>query len=318
VLSTLSIICNGESSKLKGANRLMRLANEAGVHCIITNNVGEVSGAVSEISSNGSNMVAVYGGDGTMQRVLTAAISQPELEMPIWATLGGGTMRQLYHFLGMKGNPQQVACRLIAAHQSGLPIPTREIATLRVDHNGETRYGMMFLLGPLVRLLQKYDQGGRRVHRAVITAGLSSLAAVFGRPEEYERLIQPAEAGVTIDGESQPEFNQFTGMVFSTIKRLVFGIEPFLPKDVRLEPGEFHGAVTNRPPSWIVRRLLRFHPRFRRPAVAEDRRFLNRPCHRVVLASPETILTVDGEIFPAAPEEPIIITPGPVVKFAVL
>ncbi|MBU1178202.1 hypothetical protein KJ903_03195 [Patescibacteria group bacterium] len=290
----------------------MRLAQKHGCECCTTGSEYRIAEALTGLAGNGDGFAGILGGDGSIQQYLTAALRRNLAAELTVAPLGGGTMEQLLNWLGWKGTPPQIASQVIQAHQWG-KLRTREVPLLQVEHDGKVHYGFMFLVGPLVRLLNKYDREGRSVWRACATAGWSSLAALTGWPRRYQRLIHPAQTEITLDGHPRDNFKSPTIVIASMFDRMVFRFRPFLPAGDSPESGKFFTILSDLSPFEIVARIPLFH----QGRVPESLHLLNHPGSRLTVKTAEKFCTVDGELIPIKPGEPITITIGPTVKLVV-
>ena len=306
----LSFLCNGEKAAWLGPVR--EVARRHDRPFFITEGVKEVDEAVAKIGHNGSNMVAILGGDGTAQRFITAAIRQ-KIDLPAIALLGGGTMEQLRRWLGLRGSPIWMA-QEVAEKEWEMCLQTREVQTLKIEHAGTTRYGFMFLVGPIVRLLDKYDRAGRGFQQALTTAGCTITSALTGLPRSHRSLLYPAKVDIKIEG-NEAGYNRVTGLITATFSRAIFGFRPFRPRGDDPGSGRFFSMITDRPPTYIVPRL----PLYYWGLISGDGHLLNYPRESMVVRTfGERRFTADGELFSITPGESIKITIGPTVKLVVL
>ncbi|NQV13195.1 MAG: hypothetical protein HQ530_02730 [Parcubacteria group bacterium] len=298
-------LCNGSK---RWAGKIGKFAQEHGYPCFITRSVAAVESTLADLAKNGG-FTGVLGGDGTLEKFFTAVFRRDPAASLTVAPLGDGTMEQCLNWLGWKGNPLQIARKVTKAYQRGR-LQTREVSLLQVEHNGETHYGFMFLVGPLVRLLAKYDRGGRSVRRACTTAIWSSSAALTGWPRKYQQLIHPAQAEITLDNHLRDDFPQPTAIIASMFSRLVFDIQPFLPTSDKPEAGKFFLILSDWSPSEIAVRIPLFH----RGLVPESMHLLNHPGSELTIKAEEKFFTVDGELIENNPDKPITVTVGPTVR----
>lgn len=235
-MSRLAIISNPRSYR----NRLWPLAAQAlrkaapGAAFYEAGSVAALAAIASEVKSAGHEVVAIAGGDGTVQHVVTALDRACDHsaggKLPLLSLLGGGAYDSLAA-LGGKGDAEVRLRKLSVALASGVPISTEPGGpeALRVVERDSLRVGQEcgFRLGvglPVVFVEAVYAAGGGRGAglRTLLRAANSSLAkGPFSRA-----LFQPLPVTVWVDGEEWPPLPLF-GLVCSTVAEAGLGLRPF-------------------------------------------------------------------------------------------
>ena len=259
-VSTLAIIANPHARR----NRLWPLAAEAlrkaapGAPILETGTEDELRRAAREVAALRPRVVAIAGGDGTVQHTLTALREFMGGALPSLALLGGGALDSLADGLGGSGDPEDRLRRVAEALAAGSDLRVEERDTL------EARGQLGFRLGaglPQRFLDALYATGrpGAWASAALIARGLVSSA--FDGPFA-EQLYQPLPVSVALDGEEWPRVPLF-GLVCSSVEESGLHLRPF--RRATEQPGAFQVlGLTGRPLQFALelpRLLLGRHAR---------------------------------------------------------
>ena len=124
--------------------------------------MGGISKALSDFSSEGIDLLVVNGGDGTVQAILTILGNEKIFARPpLLSLLCAGTTSMLPRDVGVTGSPVAALQRILEWSQSmnkDLVVRTRSI--LRVQRDAETLYGMFFGAGAIcegIRIFHSKD-----------------------------------------------------------------------------------------------------------------------------------------------------------------
>lgn len=273
-------------------------------------NVTEIPAVLEEFERAGITLLAVSGGDGTVQATITAILSGPphHRDRPL-AILSGGMTNVIGHHLGISGKPDRGLAELLVrrAQHRDLTLKRHPVMGIRV-RDRPTMYGM--LLGGA-----GFRDGVMMARKRVHPVGFAqSAAAGIGTAIYFIRtLLGGASVGhrvkLTIDGVRGPDGNCYLLLV-SCLPGLMLGIDPFW--------GE--GSAPLRW-TWVD------HPP-RRLAVAGGRLLFGRPVGWMtwhgylsgralqIEIESDTPLLLDGEDLDAGPGNPIVIDSGNELTFA--
>jgi diacylglycerol kinase (ATP) len=231
-MSKLAIIANPQAHR----NRLWPLAGQAlrkaapQAAWFEPQSVEQLSAVCARVAEQGCEVVAIAGGDGTVQAAVTALDKAFAGALPLLCLLGGGQYDSLAA-LGGRGAAEARLKRLSVALASGssltpgpgarpwLTVVERD--TLRVDG----ALGFRFGVGLPVRFVEAvYQEGGGP------SAGLKTLVRAAGsslfRGPLSRRLYQPLPVQVFADGEEWPPLPLY-GLVCSTVAEAGLGLRPF-------------------------------------------------------------------------------------------
>ena len=304
-----------------------------GVRRIVTDSIDDITAALAELG-NKAQLICIYGGDGTIQRVLDRMHKQPPNQDLQLAFIGGGTMNVVARWCGLTGTPGRNFRDTVRAYLKG-ELLFKEVPLLCVRQQGEVHFGFTFGMGPLVRLLEQFEKGAKSKLHAVNTVVKSVAVTWSNRPAEFQRLIQPMEAEVMIDGQKLP-YDRYALVFCNTTGRLFLWTDPFVRPRTRetfhiaayaAEPREFTLMMP-----FLMRGWMPIDPQSLRTPIATwkqvalsffgqeqfptDPRYINKIGKDVEIHAQEKLFTIDGELMKSC-GEPINVQMGPLLKLAV-
>jgi len=271
----------------------------------------DVAAALRDFARRGIDVVAINGGDGTVQAVLTAILGEAIFESPpLLAVLAAGTTSMIAGDVGLRGPRAQGLRRLhdwarSPSSRGGLV----ERSVMRLEHVPGARpaFGMFF---GAAGIEQGIHYTLHRIHprgpRGDLGAGLALAALLLGLARGQAGTVRPVPLTVAVDGES-PHRGDHLVLMITTLERLVVGLRPFWGQG----PGPLrYTAVLGRP-----RRLLAALPRVLRGRaggpVTADNGYVSRNVSEARLWLDGAGYTLDGEMFTAQPGRgPIVLRAG--------
>ena len=321
------LICNPRAGgRWKALAGILDSEEATHVRRIVTDSVEDIARAVADLGED-ARLLCIYGGDGTIQRVLDLlAPGRRELQL---ALLGGGTMNVTSRWCGFSRDPLRNFREVVRGHRSG-ELLYKEVRVLEVMAGGEFHRCFTFGMGPPVRLLDAYERGRKGKLAALQTAAYAVAAAWLKSPASYEQLLAPLQAEIRIDGELLP-YGEFAAVFANVTGQINPGVEPFVNQRSRDTFYCAAAAVSAREITlalpFLIRGWLpldvaaltepgRLLERLRNPSLFTDPRYVNRTGARLEIGSAERLYTIDGEIV-TAPEGPIAVELGPTLKLAV-
>ena len=314
-MSRLAIIANPQAHR----NRLWPLAAQAlrkaapGATLHEAGSVADLARVAAEVKAAGHEVVAIAGGDGTVQHVVTALDEAYQGRLPLLALLGGGAYDSLAA-MGGKGDAEERLRALSVALASGVPrsgeaarfgedtLQVEERDCLRVDGACGFRLGV----GLAVRFVEAVYATGDPGRWAGLTtllraAGSSLLGGPFAR-----HLYQPLQVAAFVDGEEWPPLPLF-GLVCSTVAEAGLGLRPF--RRAVEQPGFFQVLGLTASPRAFALEL----PRLLCGLPARRDRLLDGIAERVELrGAPGLPYLLDGELRVAGSS--LLITVGPRIR----
>lgn len=284
------------------SDRLHRVVDGSG-EIVVTHTPAELAATVRRFAAAGVDLVAACGGDGTNLSTLTELVrAYDPARLPTFAILRGGTVNTIAQNLGIRGAPDAILARLVAAARAGT------LATVGQDLlevNG--LYGFLFAALMGARFLEAYYGG---IHPGVVSATLLTARTVVSsliQGKMARWLFAPTPVALTVDGETLPP-TPYRLLVASTVPDVGMGFR--VPWQAGREPGRFHLIASGLSTTSMA---LQLHRVFRGRALA-GQPHLDRlaASARIRFTEPQTY-TLDGELFRAA--EVSIVT-GPRVSIA--
>jgi diacylglycerol kinase family enzyme len=283
-------------------DRLHRMLDGHG-DIVVTHTPAELATTVRRFASDGIDLVATCGGDGTNLSTLTELVrAYGPARLPTFAILRGGTVNTIAQNLRITGAPDAILGRIVAALRAG------RLGTVGQDLlevNG--LYGFLFASLMGARFLEAYYGGVRPgvASAALLTTRTMLSSLIQGKMARW--LFAPTEAALTVDGEELAPV-RYRLLVASTVRDVGMGFR--VPWQAGREPGRFHLVASGISTTSMALQL---------PRVFAGRALAGQPhvdrlasTVRVHFAQPQTY-TLDGDLFRASD---IRIVTGPRLQIA--
>ena len=269
----------------------------------------DVAAALDAFAGRRVNLIAVSGGDGTVQAVLTTLFHHRPFETPPpLMILQAGTTSMTALDVGVLGSQRKALQRLFHWCRSGCgSASTIERPVLRLQVPGhDVHCGMFFGVGGICRAIQYYH---RHLHTekfrgqpGIFLTMIRFLLAVF---HPHSPLMPPTPLTVRLDHRPLKTFDA-AFVIVSTLERLLLGLTPFW--------GTEAGALNYTAVASPFRHPLRVLPflvmgrrnRYGTPANGYD-------SHRVAAVRfyLDSSVTLDGQIYtPTTAKEPTVVQCG--------
>jgi len=303
-------------------------------HRIVTDDIHDVREALAGLGQR-VKLLCIYGGDGTIYRVINELLRNPGATPPRIALLGGGTMNVTASWCGMSRSPGENFRQVMRAYVADRLL-WREVPVLAVSQLGQTLYGFTFGVGPLVRILEHYESGRKTRARVAQVAAQSVLGAFGAASRSFRPVVQDMEALIRVDGEALPHERWATVLANVTGVINPF-VEPFVGERTRDSFHMLAYAISSRELAimapLLMRALLPMDPRsllhpvstwrqallslVGKGGMPSDPRYINHSARKLVLETPEGLFTIDGEVL-AARDRRFEVGLGPQLHLATL
>ncbi len=274
----------------------------------------EVHSALESFATERVGLIAVNGGDGTIQAVLTGLFGDRSFQsLPALALLYGGTSNMLPKDFGLKG-PQHLVLEKLVKRMKGkrqtIPVVSRPI--LKVNASGQKPlYGMFFGAACIYKGIQFFHSkvhtiglSGELAHGVVVARFLSALLS------RRSTLVAPENIRVELDRvDHLPD--KYLVFLVSSLEKLILGLKPYWGTG----PGPLHmTAVAAGPKNFFKAIAGFFRGKLNRHVTAENGYHSHEIEHiRLVLRGG---FTLDGELYQTgAPDYAIDITCGGHAQF---
>jgi diacylglycerol kinase (ATP) len=276
----------------------------------------DVAGALATMAAQQVDVLAVCGGDGTVQAVLTALFHNgPFAVLPSLALIAGGTSNMTAADVGVGGKPAR-ALRCVLAWSEGMG-PTGQVIRrpiLRVDGGAGSapQFGMFFSAAGIVRVTRVRHVTRRRARSKLMRGGLGTAVTVgqylLGLALGH-RVVEPTPIAVCLDGQVH-SMNNYLALFITTLERLNPGIRPYW--------GEGRGPLRYTAVAYQPRNLLLAAPSLirGRPSryLTPESGYTSGNIHEAVLQL-QTECALDGEILRSVPPRALAVTYGGEVDF---
>lgn len=328
------LICNpsagGRWRQLAG---IFDSAEAQHVRRVVTDSLDDIGPALSRLSKR-VKLVCIYGGDGTIQKLLTEiSRNLGENSNTSLALIGGGTMNVTARWCGWTQSPPNNFRKVVHYYLTD-KLVTKEVPLLEIRQGDRLEYGFTFGMGPIIRLLNEYEQG-RKGKIAALQLAVQAMMSIWGKSFAHLRPLQePMTAEVLANGEQLPH-HQFSALFCSITGRIEIGIHPF-PHERQRET--FYYLAYAAPikevsmlAPFLARGMLPFDPKslikpvsswghlglayFGHGSLPFDPRYINRTAQTFEIRTSEQFYTIDGDLFESN-GEPISIRLGPTLRLA--
>ena len=189
----------------------------------------EVLDALLDFARRNVDLLAVNGGDGTVQAVLTNLfLHQPFSAMPLLAVLQSGTTSMTARDVGFSGSRVKSLQKLFKWADTGDGEPNVvQRPVLQVQAPGhQTYYGMFFGASAIYQGIEYFH---RKVNtkglRGELGPGITILRFLWSAVRQRSGFIPPIPVSVTVDETPPQRFDSFV-VIVSTLERLFLGIHP--------------------------------------------------------------------------------------------
>lgn len=270
----------------------------------------DVASALADFARREVNVVAINGGDGTIQAALTVLYRRGPFErLPLLAVLRAGTTSMTAGDVGLKGTRAQGLRRLLTWACDGegeVVLLQRPVLRVQVAPDEEPLYGMFLGTAGIYQGIQfcnnRLNRPGFRGEWAPGLTIALFLLAVAVRGHTY---VVPVPITVGLD-QNPPEERDWFLLMISALERLFLGLRPYWGK----EDGPLHYTAVDSRPQYLLRALpALIRGRTGRYGTPENGYF-SRNVQRVQLAL-NSGFTLDGELFEAkAHLGPVIVQNG--------
>lgn len=300
---------------LSGRNRngLAAVRNAIGdsprvIHCDVQT-PQDVLTALVDFARNDVNLVALNGGDGTVQAALTALFhNRPFEKLPVLTVLQSGTASMTARDVGFLGSRVKALQKLFRWAQTGdgQPSVVRR-PVLRVAAPGHPiRYGMFFGAASIYQGIQYFH---RKVNswglRGEVGPGLTILRCLWALVNKSSDFTASVPLTVKLDQDPPRQFDCLVVLVTS-LERLLIGMHPYWGS----EKGPLHYTAVKAGPRHLLRALPSFYRGRSGAHVTPANGFYSHNAYEIKL-NLASGFTLDGQLYtPENQQEPTVVRYG--------
>ena len=300
---------------LNGLGDIRRLidAHPQVVHCDVRT-PQDVLAALRDFARRKVDLLAVNGGDGTVQAVLTALFHHQPFEIqPLLAVLQSGTTSMTARDVGFSKSRMGSLKKLFKWAVTGVG-DARVISrpVLQVQAPGhQTRYGMFFGAAAIYQGIQYFHQKlNSKGLRGEVGPGLAILRFLWSAVRQDSSFIPPVPVSVTMDDGAPHHFDSAV-ILISTLERLFLGLYPYWGQ----EPGPMHYTAVRSHPSHLLRALPSILRGRSGAHGTPDNGFYSHNAHEIKLNLAGGF-TLDGQLYtPENNEKPTVVRYGGTAAF---
>ena len=275
-----------------------------------THSADDVPEVLTELANQDIGLLMVYGGDGTLQHVLTEILGRRRFgdRIPMIAPLRGGRTNMTALEIGTQRDPIKCIASIIKAVETGKinqHICPRHILHMASKQGDVDEYGMIFGTGTVynaIELVQRSFPNGRA--QGVFGAGVVMGGLLFRRAIHKttadEELYFREKVQIILDGKPV-EQEEYLLVLSSTLRRIFLHVRPFWGEG----PGPARFTCTAagaRRFALAIPRLLTGKPG---GPVTPENGYNSRNIHRAELQM-DCGFVIDGELY--APQDGRILT----------
>ncbi len=263
-------------------------------HCEVQT-PSDVASALTEFASKEINVVAVIGGDGTVQAVLTALFHLKLFpKLPLLAILRSGTDSMISRDVGLKGNPHRAMQRLLHWDCTGngnASIARRSILRIDMGTRKSPIYGMFFGAASIYQGIQ-FCRGSMHTLglHGDLANGLTLFRLLTMSLRKSGKLV-PVPISVGLD-ENPPHQQEYLLMLISTLERLSMGLRPYWGT----ENGPLHYTAVGANPRYLLQSLPSLVRGRKNRYGSRENGYFSHNAHEIRL-SIDSGFTIDGELF---------------------
>lgn len=300
---------------LNGLAAVRSLINEYPrvIHCDVQT-PEDVLEALVDFARREVDLLAINGGDGTVQAVLTNLFHhQPFKSMPMLAVLQSGTTSMTARDVGFSGSRVRSLKKLFkwAAAGDGEPRVIQR-PVLQVQAPGHpTRYGMFFGTAAIYQGIQYFHHKvNTKGLKGEIGPGLTILRFLWAAIRQSSNFIPPVPISVALDDHPPQQIDSFVVLV-STLERLFLGLYPYWGD----ESGPLHYTALRARPRYLLRALPSILRGCKGAYAIPENGFYSHNAHEIKL-NLGSGFTLDGQLYtPEIRQEPTLVRYGGTASF---
>ena len=282
---------------------------------IATNREVEIADALTELSTQDIDVLAINGGDGTVAHVLTALLNGSDFTtLPILALMPGGTSNIAVGDVGLRGSLRRTAADLCsyAAGRLRVEIVTRPALSIDWPERAEPLHGLVFGAGVIVEGIDFWHEKVKaRGMRGPGSSFIAMLGTVYGVLRGDARFLRPVPIDIAYDQQGSSTRTEALMLVVSSLERLFFGVRPYWGDG----DSGLHITVIRSHPEHFLRRLPAVLRGRKHPGLIEAAGYHSRRAGHLSI-SMSGRFTLDGDIYTVTnDEQPLQLRAGTLLRF---
>lgn len=229
-MNRLAILSNPRSKAGPARQQLLAsLSGLSGVEHRLCGALDELPDLLQDMLATRPQVLAVNGGDGTLQAVLTVLLGGEFEELPLLCALPGGSTNMSAGDLGSGTSLRRAISSLLTLRdqaQTSWPLATRSVLEVR-SGAGAFHAGLFFGVGTIVRGAEFWQQELRASGRTgEFAAGAALLRGAWGMLRRQPPFADPTRLRLALDGQTPMEA-EVALLLVTVMRRLFLGLTPF-------------------------------------------------------------------------------------------
>ncbi len=230
----LALIVNAHSGKKETQRqKLLALAKELSIPFSLTQSLDDLDRALKTYAMLGAKALIIYGGDGTVDAVITIIREQRIFaEEPALILLHGGTTNMTIRDLGLKAKKIKHVKRVLK-NLNALKTTPRSPFKIEAKSLNQPVYGFFFGMGAIPRVID-YAKG--KVHTKGFTGPVGEsfllmtvLKKLFMGQVANDDLLSPST--ISISNDQTATKGECIFSLATTLESLVLGVNPATPRN---------------------------------------------------------------------------------------
>jgi hypothetical protein len=320
----IGVITNPRShaNKRRGDRLTEALADAGRIRHVALGAMDEIPGILADFARQEVDVLAVAGGDGTVQAVLTEIYgSRPFADPPRLAVIPRGMTNMIAADVGLRRGGLQRLADLASPEDLERVTVRRRILRVENARDRAPQYGMFFGGAAIYRAILACRSDVHPLRITADAAAAVTLAGILGRSlfarrgpgdqdqsEGRRRILSGDRIGIGFDDQPAESVTSLV-VLATTLDRLILRSRPFW------NTGNGHVRFTSvgYPAKQVLRYVLRV-------LYGGDHRDLPPDCYRSRSADRVSLamdcpFTIDGELFEPEPGVPLILTAADQARF---
>ena len=310
-MNSIGFLINPQAGRVRGRVAAVRAAATRVGVCREATDLAGIGQAARELVESGAEILAINGGDGTVQGAITAVLGAG-LALPELAIIPGGTTNMTAN--DFHGRLSMNAAMEAAIRAAGLPAVERARVRRPLIEaklpSGERQVGLFLSAGATLTGMDHFRENvGSKGLRDELSAGISLVRGLIGLARGEDAWSQGPEIDYRL-GPDEPWHDGQALVIATTLERLIMGLRPWWGS----QPLPMHVTAIGHEP----RRLLRRAPALLRgrggAGLGPEEGYRSDNAGAIELR-PGGAIGLDGEVFPVPAEEVVSAVATPPVSF---
>ena len=306
---------NSRNGSLWYKKQISTLGKER-VLAVSSKDVSEIPSALAQMANAGVTHLAIVGGDGTLDAVLTALRHYSSFENePIIGLFNAGTTNMTFKDLGFKTYSRKPLLKFIqSAHAGRLKLKSHKPLRVQSQELKHPLLGFFLGVGAIPRAIHYTRQ---KYHKKGITNSLSEGAVILSSlwrliqssNIQEDLLLKPIQSKLTL--EQGEKTSDMVMLSITSLEKLLIGLRPYKTNKEHLSIMGISHPYNN-----LIKNIPELHKGTKELDVMQDTNLLATQSPWCTIAF-DGEWTLDGEMFQSTHNAPLEITLAAPLDFAV-